>query len=95
MYLALNIGKTQMNKDFLFKNTPEQLIQLESIISKMHNSGLPSTFVQAAKNLAENDQGVFDLMELWYNETDENEKKLIINDINGINWDYVCSIVGR
>jgi len=48
---------------------------------KMHMAGLPNKFVTAAVRVALDFEGVYDLMKLWADETDEKERGKIVADI--------------
>lgn len=72
-----------------FKTTPEQIVNLASIVIAMVNAGLDQAFVAAASELARTDQGVYDLMELWMaSEDDEAERDEIVADIQESLDDY-------
>jgi hypothetical protein len=71
-----------------FKTTPEQILNLTHIVNEMSKSGLDSKFIMAANTLACVDQGVYDLMALWYNEPDVDEREEIIADIQCSISDY-------
>jgi hypothetical protein len=57
------------NKDMPFITTPEQLVKLSEITSEMVFNGLDPREVSAFSEIAQKDQGVFDLFELWFNST--------------------------
>lgn len=48
-----------------FKTTPEQVLNLASIMVDMRAEGLDDAFIVKASELARVDQGVYDLMSLW------------------------------
>jgi DNA-binding phage protein len=48
---------------------------------KMHMAGLSGEFVSSAVRVAFEFEGVYDLMKLWADETDEKEKNEIVADI--------------
>jgi hypothetical protein len=49
-----------------FRTTHEQIIRLAEIVTAMTSTGLDRRFVAAGFELARTDQGIFELMELWY-----------------------------
>ena len=65
----------------LFHLTPEQDISLFSISHKMRKSGLPPEFISMAIRTALQYEGVADLIFLWNDEVDANERDEIISDI--------------
>jgi DNA-binding phage protein len=71
-----------------FKTTPEQILNLASIMVEMRNVGLEHAFIVKASKLAESDQGVYDLMELWFAESDDSEREEIVADIQESIDDY-------
>lgn len=71
-----------------FKTTPEQVVALASIVVAMKNAGLGEEFIVAAFELAGTDQGVFDLMALWRDAEDDEERDEIVADIQESLDDY-------
>ena len=65
----------------LFHLTPDQDINLFSISNKMKQSGLPPKFISMAIRTALQYEGVADLIFLWNDEADVNERNEIISDI--------------
>jgi hypothetical protein len=59
-----------------FQTTTEEVDQLPAIKEKMVEQGLDSTFVDQLVEIARDDQGVFDLMKMWVDEPNEQERKL-------------------
>jgi hypothetical protein len=47
----------------------------------MRGSDLPEGFIVLAKTVAKTDQGVFDLMSMWFYEEDKVEREAIVKDI--------------
>jgi hypothetical protein len=64
-----------------FETTPEQRALIPKYMSNMYRSGVSLEFCVRAGRLATKDQGIYDLMELWYNEWDEAEKLDIEYDL--------------
>ena len=48
-----------------FHTTPEQVMNLATIMVAMGNAGLAQDFIVQASELARTDQGVYDLMAMW------------------------------
>lgn len=71
-----------------FKTTPEQVLNLARIVVEMDQAGLDRELIVAADTLARSDQGVYDLMALWHNEPDANEREEIVADIQDSIDDY-------
>lgn len=70
-----------------FETTPDQVLELASIIKAMGNAELERSFIVAAFDLARVDQGVFDLMKLWFDASSE-ARDDIIADIQDSIDDY-------
>lgn len=56
-----------------FLTTDEQRVQLARIVVAMSDAGLPAAFVRHCDDLARVDQGAFELMELWYEDDDDEQ----------------------
>ena len=69
------------------KTTPEQIVQLATIVVEMDHSGLDREFIVAADELGRTDQGVFDLMALWL-EAEHSDRDEIVADIQDAIDDY-------
>lgn len=65
----------------LFQTSDDQKVQLYEIAAKMVSAGLPSSFIAAAVERASESEGIADLLHLWRDETDSNERDEIIADI--------------
>lgn len=65
----------------LFKTSSEQQVRLYEIASLMKKSGLSNDFIADAVKIGACYEGVFDLFELWAEESDQGEKDNIICDI--------------
>lgn len=75
----------KMSNTLPFETTSEQQKWLRSIMNDMIASGLDPLFCLEVGGLAYADQGIFDLMLLWAENTDSDERGNIIEDIkNGI-----------
>lgn len=59
-------------------------VELMEIGTMMHKSGLPSSFVAAAVETAFEFEGVYDLIKMWAEETDNKERDEIIADIQDL-----------
>lgn len=64
-----------------FETTSAQRIQLARIVVAMRHTGLGAGLVRRAQKLAREDQGAYELLELWSEETDERERQVILADI--------------
>jgi hypothetical protein len=74
----------------LFKPTDDQINILTKIDRVMRAVGLNAEFVDDVIELANEDSGVYDLAYLWFKESDEVERRKIIQDLrNGLyDWGY-------
>ena len=61
--------------------TSHKDVELIEIGHQMNKMGLPEGFVSAAVRVAFEYEGVYDLMKMWIEETDEDEKSEIVADI--------------
>ncbi len=65
-----------------FKTTPEQVMKLAQIMVAMKKAKLDESFIVAASDIAREDQGVFDLMELWLRAAgDRAERNELVADL--------------
>lgn len=72
-----------------FKTTPEQVLNLAFIMVEMKKAGVAPRLIVDASELARNDQGVYDLMALWLDATnDPAERDEIVADIQESIDDY-------
>jgi len=60
---------------------PTLQMELFEIAGAMKKNGLSADFIAAAVNTATEFEGVYDLMKLWINETDDKERDEIVADI--------------
>ena len=67
--------------EILFKTTPEQVAFLADIVAEMKGAKPPLAFIEAAAFLAATDQGVYDLMGLWFGDTDPAEREAVVAEI--------------
>ena len=65
----------------LFQTTDDQRVRLYEIAAEMVKSGLSSSFIAGAVELASESEGVYDLMELWISEEDPDERGEIVSEI--------------
>jgi hypothetical protein len=73
----------------LFRTTPDQVLNLASIMVEMKNAGLDHEFIVKASELARTDQGIYDLMALWLDAAaDPAERNEIVADIQESIDDY-------
>lgn len=72
-----------------FHTTPEQVMNLATIMVAMRNAGLAQDFIVQASELARTDQGVYDLMAMWLAaKGDVDEQREIIADLQESLDDY-------
>ncbi len=64
-----------------FKTTDAQCIRLAHIVVEMNAAGLDQAFVRRAHDLAREDQGAYELLELWSEEDDQAEREEILADM--------------
>jgi DNA-binding phage protein len=73
----------------MFETTPDEILNLASIMMEMQKAGLSGTFIVEASDVARKNQGVYDLMALWMGSTaDPAEREEIIADIQDLIDDY-------
>ena len=71
-----------------FRTTPEQVLELAGIVVAMQKAKLPTQFIFDAQKVAQLDQGVFDLMEMWLNAKKGDERDEVVADIQELVEDY-------
>jgi DNA-binding phage protein len=64
-----------------FTTTPEQKIFVFKIAVKMQEEGLSASFIEQAVELASLYEGAYELMKLWFEESEQQEKDEIIADL--------------
>lgn len=70
----------------LFSTTEEEKAKIPAIAETMIKDGLSKDFVEKVVKVAEEDQGAFDLMEMWLK---ENVDRLVIQlELKGVLKDY-------
>ena len=74
-------------RDIPFKTTPDQVLRLASIVVEMGNAGISHQFIADIQTIAQQDQGAFDLMDMW-SKADDDEKDEIVADLDEILDDY-------
>ena len=62
----------------LFKTTDEQRVQCAVIAVAMKTAGLPTNFIAGWLELADHDKGMFELGELWHEESSEEERDELV-----------------
>jgi len=65
----------------IFTTTPEQKVEVYQIASTMAQAGLPAIFIAGAVALASDYEGAYDLMKLWSQEDEQEEKEQICADL--------------
>lgn len=65
----------------LFETSPKQKIKLYEIATSMKASGVDDSFIANGVEIGLVYEGVFDLFELWAEEKDQNERNIILADI--------------
>ena len=60
---------------------PPLQLELFKIATEMNTQGIPANFIADAVSTASEFEGVYDLMKLWINETDQKERDEIVADI--------------
>jgi DNA-binding phage protein len=63
---------------------PDVKVELIEIGSLMHKAKLPNSFIAAAVETAFAFEGVYDLMKMWAEESDKNERAEIVADIQDL-----------
>lgn len=71
-----------------FATTKEQFLELKYFLGLMNLSGINSDFTDKLYKIACADQGVFDLIKMWSQESDFKERTNIIFDLEGSVKDY-------
>ena len=71
-----------------FKTNKHQHGMLYDVERAMQENGLNECFIDDVIELALRDAGVYDLCNLWYNETNETERREIIEDLRNSIVDY-------
>lgn len=74
--------------NIIFITTQAEIEKAKLIKERMLASGLDLNWVAQFLYLANRDQGVFNLMELWDNETDPVERDLTIEELKKSVHDY-------
>lgn len=65
----------------IYKVSPIQKNEIQKISIEMINSGIMEEHVFQIMELANKYEGAYDLMVIWFNETDLHERIHIINDL--------------
>lgn len=64
--------------------TREERLHVGIIASKMESSGIPKELLEKYVEIASEFEGVYDLFKMWEEEVDQEEAKLILNDIDDL-----------
>lgn len=72
----------------LFKTTNEQRAKIPTIKEAMINDDVNHALLTLACGLAQTDQGIFDLMDMWY-ECPDQDRYDILKDLESCVKDYV------
>lgn len=65
----------------LFKTTPEQALNVARYALRMEAQQLPAEFIARVMDLARVDQGVYELLELWSETEDLNDRERLVADL--------------
>lgn len=76
-----------MRYDMLFQTTPTQRLALVKLANNMRDAGVPTDLIARAETLARDDQGVFELMQLWSDATNDDDRRATIADIESLIWE--------
>ncbi len=71
-----------------FQTTPEQVLKVAKYAVQMGETGLPHAFVVRALQLAQVDQGAYELMELWAESDSSADKGALIADLQELIDDH-------
>ena len=70
-----------MSYPHTFENDPTKDLHVLDILNEMRHKGLESSFIFSLMENCQRYEGIRDLMELWFEETDSNERNKIIADL--------------
>ena len=73
----------------LFKTTSDQVLNLYTMSLEMKDHGIDQSFIDEIIRLAAFDQGIYDLVEMWYFSHSVSERELIMHDIESCVSDYL------
>jgi hypothetical protein len=62
----------------IFRTTAEQRVQISVIAASMNVAKLPVPFIDAVSRLAQEDQGIFELMALWQAAAEDVEERVAV-----------------
>ena len=82
----------------IFKATDEQRVRLYGIATAMKGEGLPDDFITAAVKVASECEGTYELMAIWADESDADERAETLADIQEMideNADRPRSVVAK
>lgn len=75
-----------------FPTTSTQASRIERLALSMTAAGICSVLVSEAVALARTDQGIFDLLELWHEESDATERDETLRTLRQCLQDYGCRL---
>ncbi len=79
----------------IFKTTPDEKLRVYELALKMRkDSTLSDSFVSSVIDLAVMDQGVFDLLQLWDEATETEDKEAVIADLQDAVDDDKSAVAG-
>ena len=67
-----------------FKTTHDQIIRMAEFVTAMSSAGLDRRFVASCSELARTDQGIYELMELWYEADSEDDREETLADLQDL-----------
>lgn len=71
-----------------FRTTRSQLREIPRIVTRMKRARIDPALIQAASDIAQTDQGVFDLMDLWASTRNKKDRDAAIDDLRRSVGDY-------
>ena len=78
-----------------FPTTKKQILKLDIIIEKLKQDDFDNEWISDVEKISKKDQGIFDLLELWFNEIDCYEKQETIKTIMQCMNDRYISWMGN
>lgn len=70
-----------MSYVYVHPDNPEKDFQILDILNKMRDQGIHTTFIYSLMEHCQRYEGIRDLMQMWFEETNLNEKGKIIADL--------------
>jgi len=62
-----------------FETTPEQQLKIPKMLLEMERTTLDGKIVEAVSELAYTDQGIYDLLEHWYNANSSYRSEVMVD----------------